>query len=200
MDLEQFIIEQFHESIAAKMAACDAIAAPLAEASELLTHTLVHEGRILACGSSESASVVQQLTANLMHRLERERPALPIFSLNQDATAISAIANDYGLDDIYARQIIGLGQEGDSLVIVTQQEFSPALLTAISAAKSRGMSIVILGGPELNCYLTAIGEDDVEIAAPIEPSPRLTEVHQLAIACLIELLEAQLFGVDECDD
>lgn len=200
MDLEQFIIDQFHESIAAKMAACDAIAAPLAEASELLTHTLVHEGRILACGSAESASVVQQLTASLMHRLERERPALPIFSLNQDATAISAIANDHGLDDIYARQIIGLGQEGDSLVIVTQQEFSPALLTAISAAKSRGMSIVILGGPELDCYLAAIGEDDVEIATPIEPSPRLTEVHQLAIACLIELLEAQLFGVDECDD
>ncbi|RMA79920.1 SIS domain-containing protein [Umboniibacter marinipuniceus] len=200
MDLEQFIIEQFHESIAAKMAACEAIAAPLAEASELLTHTLVHEGRILACGSAEAASVVQQLTASLMHRLERERPALPIFSLNQDATAISAIANDHGLDDIYARQIIGLGQEGDSLVIITQQEFSPALLTAINAAKSRGMSIVILGGPDLDCYLSALGEDDIEIATPIEPSPRLTEVHQLAVACLIELLEAQLFGVDECDD
>ena len=199
MNLEQFIVDQFHESIAAKMAACEAIAGPLAEASELLTHTLVHDGKIFCCGSSESASVVQQLTSGLMHRLERDRPALPTFSLNQDAIAISAIANDRGIDEIYSRQIIGLGHEGDSLVIITQQDSSAALLNAITAAHSRSMNVILLGGPEINSYLDHLGEHDIEISTPVEPSPRLTEVHQLSVACLIELLETQLFGADECE-
>jgi len=200
MDLEQFIIEQFHESIAAKMAACEAIAPGIADISELLAHTLLHNGKVLTCGNAESAAVAQQLSLALLHRLERERPALPTFSLNQDSLSLTAIASEQGPSDMYARQIRGLGQPGDVLVILTQETHSSSLTEAIKAAHDRDMTVAIIGGPDLGDIGVILSEDDFEVHTPVEPSPRLTEVHLLAMTCIVELVEAQLFGVEEWEE
>lgn len=196
IDSEQYITEQFHESIAAKMAAAEEISGDLAELADFLAHILVHNGKVFTCGNGESAVIAQQLSLALAHRLERDRPALPTFSLNQDALALSSIATSDRPHDIYARQIRGLATEKDALLIITQDDDSPSLSEAINAARERGMHIIVLGGPELGELEALLEDDDFDIRVPIEPSPRLSEVHLLSITCIVELIEAHIFGVD----
>lgn len=193
---EQFIIEQFHESIAAKMAACEAISEDLADVADALTDTLLHQGKVLTLGNGESGIIAKQLSLALTHRLERERPALPSLCLNHDALTLGSMVSDGTPEQIYARQIRGLGEQKDALVIILQEEATQDIIQAVRAAHDRQMLVVLIAGPTLGSLNEQLGEHDIDVLVPVEPSPRLTEIHLLSVSCIVELIEAQLFGVD----
>jgi len=196
IDSEQFIVEQFHESIAAKMAACEAVSGDLADVADALTDTLLHQGKVLTLGNGESGNMAKQLSLALTHRLERDRPALPSLCLNQDALALSSMVSDGTPDQIYARQIRGLGESKDALVIFLQEEATADLIQAVQAAHDRQLLVILIAGPTVGEVESILNEHDIDVVIPVEPSPRLTEVHLLAVSCIVELIEAQLFGVD----
>lgn len=101
MDLITRITQQFDESIAAKQAATEELAGPIAQAIELMVNALTNGGKVLACGNGGSAGDCQHFAAELVGRFERERPGLAAIALTTDSSAITAIGNDYSFNEIF---------------------------------------------------------------------------------------------------
>ncbi|MEC8429320.1 MAG: SIS domain-containing protein, partial [Pseudomonadota bacterium] len=106
--MDQRVITLFHESIEAKMQAGEYLAPLLADASEMMVHSLLNGGKLLIAGNGSSSANAQILTTNLINRFERERPSLPAITLSVDFALQTAISNDYSLNDVFAKQIRAL--------------------------------------------------------------------------------------------
>ncbi|WP_111643209.1 SIS domain-containing protein [Marinimicrobium alkaliphilum] len=195
--MDQRVITLFHESIEAKMQSGEQLAPLIASASELIVASLLNEGKVLTCGNGLAAAQAQMFTASLVNRFEQERPSLPALSLATDFTTQTAIASDYSYNDIFAKQVRTLGNEGDVLVLVTTTGNSSNLLQAISAAHDRGMSVIALTGGEGGDTAALLDHNDLELRAPLTSKPRIHEVHLLTLFCLCDLIDLQLFGGHE---
>src|SRR5690242_14628267 len=102
MDLVPRILQQFQDSAELKRTAADALAPLIAAGASVMTECLLADGKILACGNGGSASDAQHFAAELVGRFERERPELPAISLATDTSLLTAIANDYAYDQVFA--------------------------------------------------------------------------------------------------
>jgi D-sedoheptulose 7-phosphate isomerase len=119
--------------------------APLiARAAELMTTALLADARILACGNGGSAADAQHFAAELVGRFERERPGLPAISLTTDTSLLTAVANDYAFEQIFAKQVRALGRRGDVLLAISTSGNSPNVIEAIPRAHEHRMHIVAL--------------------------------------------------------
>ncbi|MYM64674.1 SIS domain-containing protein [Pseudomaricurvus sp. HS19] len=196
--MEQRIITLFHESIEAKMQAGEYLAPLLCEASEMLVHCLVNEGRILVAGNGISAANAQILSASLCNRFERERPGLPAMTLGMDVTTQTAIACDISFNEIYARQVRALGHPGDVLVLISTTGNPNNLVQAVAAAHERDMNVIALAGPDGGNMASVLDAHDLELRVPVYDTVRLHEIHLLSIFCLCDLVDQQLFGGEEC--
>ena len=112
----------------------------------LLTDCLLADGKVLACGNGGSASDAQHFAAELVGRFERERPELPAMSLATDTSLLTAIANDYAFEQVFAKQVRALGRKGDVLLAISTSGNSPNVIAAIDAAHEREMRVVALTG------------------------------------------------------
>src|SRR5215468_3000745 len=115
MDHIPRIRAHFADSAQLKLTAVDALAPAVARAAELLATCLLSDGKILACGNGGSAADAQHLAAEMVGRFERERPELPAISLVTDTSILSAVANDYAFEQVFAKQVRALGAKGDVL-------------------------------------------------------------------------------------
>src|SRR6201988_122278 len=106
----------FADSAKLKLDAAEALAPAIARGAALMTECLFPAGRILACGNGGSASDAQHFAAELVGRFERERPELPALSLATDTSLLTAIANDYAFEQVFAKQVRALGPAGDILL------------------------------------------------------------------------------------
>ncbi|MAZ90247.1 MAG: phosphoheptose isomerase [Cellvibrionaceae bacterium] len=194
--MEQRVITLFHESIEAKMQAGEYLAPLIGEASEILVHCLLNEGKILTAGNGVSAANAQILSANLCNRFERERPSLPAMTLGADFTTQTSIANDYSFNEIFAKQVRALGQPGDCLVLVTTSGNPSNLVQAVAAAHEREMNVIALSGRDGGNIASVLDAHDLELRVPVEEHTRLHEIHLLSIFCLCDLIDQQLFGGD----
>ncbi len=192
--MEQRIITLFHESIEAKMQAGEFLAPLICDASEIMVHSLLNDGKILTAGNGISAANAQVLTANLCNRFERERPGLPALTLGSDFTTQSAIASEASYNDIFAKQIRALGQPGDTLVVVTTNGNPNNLVQAITAAHERDMCVIALSGDNGGNIASVLDSHDLELRVPVIDPVRLHEIHLLSIFCLCDLIDQQLFG------
>ena len=113
MDLVARIAQQFNDSAQTKLAALEFMAAPIAAAIETMTHCLMANGKILACGNGGSAADAQHFAAELLNRFEMERPPLAAMALTTDTSTLTSIANDYAYDQVFSKQVRALGQPGD---------------------------------------------------------------------------------------
>src|SRR5438874_11647843 len=136
----------FADSAKLKQEAADMLAPAIARAGSLMTECLFADGKILACGNGGSASDAQHFSAELVGRFERERPELPAISLSTDTSLLTAVANDYAFEQVFARQVRALGTKGDVLLAISTSGNSPNVLAAIIAAHEREMRIVALTG------------------------------------------------------
>lgn len=194
MDLIAHIAQQFEDSANAKIAAVDAMAAPIAGAIEAMTHALMNGGKILACGNGGSAADCQHFAAELIGRFERERPELAAVALTTDTSAITAIANDYSYEQIFAKQVRGLGQAGDVLLAISTSGNSGNVMAAIEAAHQRDIRVVALTGKGGGKIGAMLHDGDVHLCVPHDRTARIQEVHILAIHCICDGIDCLLLG------
>jgi len=196
MDPVSRIRAHFADSAQLKLAAADALAPQIARGAELMVECLLGDGKILACGNGGSACDAQHFAAEMVGRFERERPELPAISLATDTSILTAVANDYAYEQIFAKQVRALGTKGDLLLAISTSGNSANVVAAIDAARDREMRIVALtgkGGGRIGAMLTAL---DVELRVPHERTARIQECHLLMIHCLCDAIDNTLLGDD----
>lgn len=194
MDLQRRIRDHFEDSARLKREAAEVLAGPIAEAVELITAALAADRKLLVCGNGGSAGDSQHLAAELIGRFERERPELAAIALTTDSSILTAIANDYSFEQVFAKQVRGLGREGDVLVAISTSGNSASVLAAAQAARERGLSIVALTGRGGGRLGEMLGEGDVHLCVPHERTARIQEVHLLIIHCLCDGIDLSLMG------
>lgn len=197
MDMQHRIKQLFTDSIETKTRSMDVLGPSIEQASQVMVNSLLSEGKILCCGNGGSAGDSQHFSSELLNRFERERPSLPAIALTTDTSTITSIANDYSYEQIFSKQIRALGQPGDVLLAVSTSGNSANVLQAIQAAHDRDMLVVALTGRDGGAMASLLLPEDVEIRVPARSTARIQEVHLLAIHCLCDLIDRQLFGSEE---
>ena len=197
MDLVARIAQQFTDSAQTKLAALEFMADPIAAAIDAMTHSLMSNGKILACGNGGSAADAQHFAAELLNRFELERPPLAALALTTDSSTLTSIANDYDFSQVFSKQVRALGQPGDVLLAISTSGNSANVIQAIQAAHDREMTVVALTGRDGGGMASLLLPEDVEIRVPAKVTARIQEVHLLAIHCLCDLIDNQLFGSEE---
>ncbi len=196
MDLNARISDQFEQSIATKRAAAELMVAPIAQAVDLMTGSLMNGGKILACGNGGSAADAQHFAAELVNRFEMERPPLASIALTTDTSTLTSIANDYAYDQVFAKQVAALGHPGDILLAISTSGNSPNVIEAIHVAHEREMHVVALTGKGGGQMIELLGPDDVHLCVPAERTARIQEVHLLVLHCLCDGIDCLLLGVE----
>jgi len=186
----------FTDSAALKQAAAQTMPAEIARAGAVLTDCLFADGKILACGNGGSAADAQHFAAELVGRFERERPELPAIALTTDTSLLTAVANDYSFEQIFAKQVRALGAKGDVLLAISTSGNSPNVIAAIVAAQEREMRIVALTGKGGGRIGELLAPEDVHLCVPHARTMRIQEVHLLTIHCLCDVIDATLLGDD----
>jgi D-sedoheptulose 7-phosphate isomerase len=197
MDTIGRITRQFQQSAQLKLAAAEVLAAPIAAAIDVLASAVSTDRKLLICGNGGSAADSQHFAAELVGRFERERPELAAIALTTDSSILSAIANDYAWDQVFAKQVRALGQAGDVLVAISTSGNSPSVLHAAQAARDRGMRLIALTGRGGGRLGEMLGPQDVHLCVPHDRTARIQEVHLLMIHCLCDGLDAVLLGESE---
>ncbi|TMH67217.1 MAG: phosphoheptose isomerase [Betaproteobacteria bacterium] len=187
----------FADSAKLKQEAADMLAPAIARAGSLMTECLFADGKILACGNGGSASDAQHFSAELVGRFERERPELPAISLATDTSLLTAVANDYAFEQVFAKQVRALGTKGDILLAISTSGNSPNVAAAITAAHEREMRVVALTGKGGGRAGELLVPEDVHVCVPHARTMRIQEVHLLIIHCLCDAIDATLLGDDE---
>ncbi|MCL2644717.1 MAG: phosphoheptose isomerase [Betaproteobacteria bacterium] len=196
MNLIERISRQFEDSANAKLAAIEWLAAPVAEAIEMMTGSLLGNGKVLACGNGGSAADAQHFAAELVNRFEMERPPLAAVALTTDSSILTSISNDYEFNQIFSRQVRALGQAGDVLLAISTSGNSPNVLAAITAAHEREMRVVALTGKGGGKIAELLTQNDVHVCVPADRTARIQEIHLLVLHCLCDGIDCLLLGVE----
>ena len=159
--------------------------------AEAATRTLERGGRLFACGNGGSMSDAMHFTEELVGRFRETRPALSAVALSDPAT-LTCIANDFGFEHVFSRQVQAHGRPGDLLLALSTSGESENLLLGVRAARERGLETVALlgrGGGKL------ASEADIALVVPgAMTSERIQEIHLLVLHSAIESIEASLFA------
>jgi D-sedoheptulose 7-phosphate isomerase len=158
--------------------------------AEVITQGLRNGKKVLFFGNGGSAADAQHLAAEMVGRFGADRSPLAAISLSTDTSILTAVANDYGYEHVFARQIAALGSAGDIAVGISTSGNSPSVLNALDLARSKGLSTVGFtgeSGGQMN--------DRVEILfrVPSRQTPRIQETHNLLGHILFELVDRELF-------
>jgi D-sedoheptulose 7-phosphate isomerase len=185
---------QFAESAQLKMEASQALAGPIALAGTLLAEALRGGGKVLACGNGGSAADAQHFAAELINRFEIERAPLAAVALTTDSSTLTSIANDYAYEQVFAKQVRGIGKRGDVLLAISTSGNSANVVEAMRAARELGLHVVALtgnGGGKMGAMLAA---GDLHICVPHRRTARIQEVHLLVLHCLCDGIDFHLSG------
>jgi len=194
IDYQKRVREHFAESARLKTEAAEILAPEIARAATLLTECLLTDGKILACGNGGSAADAQHFAAELVGRFERERPELPAVALTTDTSLLTAVANDYSFEQVFAKQVRALGSRGDVLLAISTSGSSGNVIAAIEAAHSRDMHVVAMTGKGGGRMNELLAPTDVHLCVPHGRTARIQEVHLLMIHCMCDAIDATLLG------
>ena len=191
MSLQDRIINHFSDSIQTQQDAMTYLCELIEYASQRLVSALLSDKKILACGNGRSATSAQLLSSAMLNQFERDRPSLPVIALTTDTATITAIANDYKFEDVFAKQLRALGQSGDILVVYNDGN---NIVKAITTAHDKDISVIALTGNNGGTIAPLLYETDIEIRVPSISNARIQEIHVLITHCLCDLIDHQLFG------
>ncbi|MFO1396273.1 MAG: phosphoheptose isomerase [Burkholderiales bacterium] len=194
IDYSKRIREHFTDSARLKLDAVETLAPEIARAAAVMTGCLLADGKILSCGNGGSAADAQHFAAELVGRFERERPELPAIALSTDTSLLTAVANDYSFEQVFAKSVRALGAKGDVLLAISTSGNSGNVIAAIEAAQSREMRIVALTGKGGGRIGELLQPSDVHLCVPHPRTARIQEVHLLMIHCLCDVIDATLLG------
>ncbi|MFH1865423.1 MAG: D-sedoheptulose 7-phosphate isomerase, partial [Candidatus Eisenbacteria bacterium] len=171
--------------------AAESLPEAVAEAAVAVTDALRAGHKVLRCGNGGSAADAQHVAAELAGRLRLERGGLPAIALTVNSSVLTALANDYGYDMVFARQVEALGCRGDVLVGISTSGRSRNVVKALEAARAVGVVTVGLTGRDAG----PMGElCDHLIAVPTDDTQRVQEIHIAAGHAICEIVESALFG------
>ncbi len=196
MNSEDRVRQHFADSIEAKRQSSD-LAPLVSRAAQVITRSLLENGKVLSCGNGGSAGDAQHFSAEMLNRFEMERPGLPAVALTTDSSTLTSIANDYVFADIFSKQVRALGQSNDVLLAISTSGNSENVTRACVAAHERGMKIIALTGRDGGDIAGILGKDDVELRVPAQNTARIQEVHLVFIHCLCDLIDRELLGVQD---
>jgi D-sedoheptulose 7-phosphate isomerase len=162
----------------------------VAAAAELLIGCLRDGGTLYFCGNGGSAADAQHLAAEFSGRYLVDRPGLPAVALTTNSSAVTAIGNDYGYDQVFSRQLEGLGEPGDVLVAITTSGRSESVRAAVRTAQSLGMSVIGMTGLKGAEFAAMC---DVALISPSESTPNIQEGHLAMGHAFCLLVERTLF-------
>lgn len=172
----------------ALIAALKAQSGPIEAIAQSIATAVLSGHTLFTCGNGGSAADAGHFAEELSGRYRSNRRALPAQSLSIDALAITCIANDFGYDVVFARQIEALGRPGDVLCALSTSGNSPSILAAIDAANAKGMTTVALLGKNGG---HARGRANYEVIIPSHDSGRIQEMHMQIIHFVCEVIETQ---------
>ena len=197
MDLISRIGEHFTDSAQTKLDAIEMLAAPIAQAAEAMVACVVGNGKVLACGNGGSAADAQHFAAELVGRFEMERQGLAAIALTTDSSILTAVANDYSFEVVFAKQVRALGRPGDVLLAISTSGNSGNVIKAIEAAHDNDLTVVALTGKGGGRIGQMLRDGDIHLCVPADRTARIQETHLLAIHCLCDGIDCLLLGVDE---
>lgn len=160
---------------------------------DAIVKALLNGRKVLTAGNGGSAADAQHFTGELVGRFLKERGALAAVSLVVDPVVITSLGNDYGYDHIIARQVEGIGNNGDVFFAISTSGNSPNICNALLAAKKKGIVTVGLtgkGGGRMSEMC------DYNLIVPSDQTPRIQEIHTFTVHLLCEMIETDIFGVD----
>jgi len=187
--LRQRASQHFLDSIAVKQEAEKILPESVARGVVAMVECLRAGGKVMACGNGGSAADAQHFAAELIGRFERERRELAAIALTTDTSILTAVGNDYSYDEVFAKQVRGLGKGGDILLGISTSGNSKNVVRAIEAAKQMGIKVIALtgnGGGKIGNLLDA---EDIHLCVPSTRTARIQETH-------LVLLHGLCDGVD----
>jgi D-sedoheptulose 7-phosphate isomerase len=189
---ETAIRELFEASAHARETFLHEQANALERAIELVAGALAAGRKLLLFGNGGSAADAQHIAAEFVGRFQRERRPLAAIALTTDTSALTSIANDYGYDDVFARQVRALGARGDVALAISTSGRSPNVLRAVDACREVGVETIGLTGGDGGTL-----QDQVHLCLRVSASThpaRIQETHILIGHVLCELVDRRLFG------
>jgi D-sedoheptulose 7-phosphate isomerase len=162
----------------------------IARAAQLCIDGLKNGGKVLLCGNGGSAADAQHIAAELSGRFRYNRPALYAEALHVNTSFLTAVANDFGYEQVYSRMIEAAGREGDVLIALSTSGRSPNILQAIATATSKGMKVVGLTGQD-GSQMKQLCQ--VLIETPSTDTARIQEMHILIGHILCQIIESEIF-------
>jgi D-sedoheptulose 7-phosphate isomerase len=163
--------------------------APLFEAAAAIVRAVKAGGKVLVFGNGGSAADAQHVAAELVGRLERDRQAIAAMALSTDTSILTAVANDYGFERVFARQIEALGRRGDVALAISTSGASKNVVAGVAAAHAAGLVVVALTGGDGGALGSAA---DIHVNVPERDTARAQEVHRTLLHIMCELVETEL--------
>lgn len=194
MDAKKFIADSLIESAETKIKIKDQLIVDILKAVEILVDCFNSGNKLLLCGNGGSAADCQHIATELMIRLSHhiQRPALPAVALTTDTSNLTAGGNDIGFENIFARNVEGLGNKGDVLLAISTSGNSPNIIRAVDIAHKKGLKVIgFLGGN--GGKLKDIIE--LPVVIPSTNVQRIQEGHITVAHIICELVEDKLYGV-----
>jgi len=185
--------QHFLDNIEVQQVAAKELPVTVAIAVLAMVECLNAGGKIMACGNGGSAADAQHFAAELMGRFERERRELAAVALTTDTSILTAVGNDYSYDQVFSKQVRGLGKSGDILLAITTSGNSKNVIKAVEAAQAMGIKVIALsgnGGGQLNKVLAA---NDLLLAAPSSRTARIQETHLVLLHALCDGIDHVMF-------
>ncbi|MGH9345957.1 MAG: D-sedoheptulose-7-phosphate isomerase, partial [Vicinamibacterales bacterium] len=163
---------------------------PVIEAAAAIARAVRGGGKVLVFGNGGSAADAQHVAAELVGRLERRRAAIAAVALSTDTSILTAVANDFGFDRVFARQVEALGRKGDVALAISTSGQSTNVLAAVEAARAAGLVVIALTGRDGG----ELGRKaDMHVNVPEQDTARAQEVHRTLLHVLCELVEEAVF-------
>ncbi len=193
MNVKEFAISSLEESSKTKIDIKEKCLNEIIEAVELLATAFKNGNKFLLCGNGGSAADSQHIATEFMIRLNHEisRPALPAIALTTDSSNLTAGGNDIGFENVFARNVEGLGAKGDVLLAISTSGNSPNVIKAVEMAHKKGMKVIgFLGGSGGKLKPKV----DVAVVIPSSNTQRIQEGHITVAHILCESVEHILYG------
>src|SRR5881227_1458755 len=185
-------LPQFRDAIAAAtetLRSLSSLEARMVEAGDLIERCLRTGNKLLVCGNGGSAADAAHFATEFVVRFVKERPAYPAICLSGDGGLLTATGNDYGFDEVFARQVAAFGLQGDVLICLTTSGKSRNVERALEEAKARNLKTIAFLGRDGG---STIGMADVDLLVRSESTARIQEAHQLLLHVLCETIESRL--------
>jgi Phosphoheptose isomerase len=161
----------------------------MAQAADAIDQCLRAGNKLLICGNGGSAADASHFATELVVRFAKDRRALPAICLTSDSGILTAAGNDYGFDEVFARQVAAFGVTGDVLICLTTSGKSRNLIRALEEAKARKLRTIAFLGRDGG---SSTGIADIDLLVRNDSTARVQEAHQLLLHALCEIIEARL--------